>query len=198
MLRARLASEHGLSEYDAAILTQSKSMAGYFLDAVAAGGQPKLVCNWVTGELSRRLNEKELTFDDCPIDPPRLAWVVKLIDNGTISNNAARRVVDLLWNGVNPGVASATLEPNAAKARGHAARSDVESAIDTLGLRQMNDSSALEVIIDAVIAANNKSVEEFRQGKDKAFNALVGQIMKASGGKANPTQVNELLRKKLG
>jgi aspartyl-tRNA(Asn)/glutamyl-tRNA(Gln) amidotransferase subunit B len=176
-LRARLASEHGLSEYDASILTQSKAMAQYFLDAVAAGGQPKLVCNWITGELSRRLNATESDADSSAVSAATLATLVKRIADGTVSNNAARQVFDALWSGEGQ---------------------DVDAIIEAKGLRQMNDSSALEAIIDEVVAANAKSVDEFRQGKDKAFNALVGQIMKASRGKANPAQVNELLRKKLG
>ncbi|MCP5261062.1 MAG: Asp-tRNA(Asn)/Glu-tRNA(Gln) amidotransferase subunit GatB [Burkholderiaceae bacterium] len=177
VLRARLASEHGLSEYDAAILTQSKSMARYFLDAVAAGGQPKLVCNWITGELSRRLNAEEREVESSRVDAATLAALVRRIADGTVSNNAARQVFEALWTGEG---------------------TDVDAVIEAKGLRQMNDSGALEAIIDEVVAANAKSVEEFRQGKDKAFNALVGQVMKASRGKANPSQVNELLRKKLG
>ncbi len=176
-LRARLATEHGLSEYDASILTQSKAMAQYFLDAVAAGGQAKLVCNWITGELSRRLNATESDADTAAVSACTLATLVKRITDGTVSNSAARQVFDSLWNG--EGL-------------------DVDAIIEAKGLRQMNDSGALEAIIDEVVASNAKSVEEFRQGKEKAFNALVGQIMKASRGKANPAQVNELLRKKLG
>ena len=177
VLRQRLASEHGLSEYDAAIVTQSKGMAQYFLDAVAAGGQPKLVCNWITGELSRRLNAQELDVHDARVDAATLTTLVQRIADGTISNSAARQVFDALWNGEGD---------------------SVDRLIESRGLRQMNDDSALRAIVDEVVAANARSVEEFRQGKDKAFNALVGQIMKASRGKANPTQVNELLRKKLG
>ena len=176
-LRTRLAGEHGLSEYDAALLTQSKAMARYFLDAVAAGGQPKLVCNWITGELSRRLNAQEIDVDASTVGAATLAALVQRIADGTISNNAARQVFDALWTGDGD---------------------NVDTIIESKGLRQMNDSGALEAIIDEVIAANAKSVDEYRQGKDKAFNALVGQIMKASRGKANPSQVNALLRKKLG
>ncbi|MCB2040454.1 MAG: Asp-tRNA(Asn)/Glu-tRNA(Gln) amidotransferase GatCAB subunit B, partial [Rhodoferax sp.] len=106
-----------------------------------------------------------------------LAALVRRIADGTVSNNAARQVFEALWTGEG---------------------TDVDAVIEAKGLRQMNDSGALEAIIDEVVAANAKSVEEFRQGKDKAFNALVGQVMKASRGKANPSQVNELLRKKLG
>jgi aspartyl-tRNA(Asn)/glutamyl-tRNA(Gln) amidotransferase subunit B len=201
-LRARLASEHGLSEYDASILTQSKAMAQYFLDAVAAGGQPKLVCNWITGELSKRLNHEEMDVESCPISPDKFAWLVKLIEDGTISNNAAKAVFNTLWQRSTSAVASLKSQPGTIAARvtvgTDAAKEELLALVEELGLRQMNDSSALEAIIDEVVAANAKSVEEFRQGKDKAFNALVGQIMKASRGKANPAQVNELLRKKLG
>ena len=176
VLRARLASEHGLSEYDAAILTQSKSMARYFLDAVAAGGQPKLVCNWITGELSRRLNAEEREVESSRVDAATLAALVRRIADGTVSNNAARQVFEALWTGEG---------------------TDVDAVIEAKGLRQMNDSGALEAIIDEVVAANAKSVEEFRQGKDKAFNALVGQVMKATRGKANPQSVNAIVRRLL-
>ncbi len=200
-LRARLASEHGLSEYDASILTQSKAMAQYFLDAVAAGGQPKLVCNWITGELSRRLNQEELTIESSPIPPAKLAWLVQLIEVGTVSNNAAKTVFNTLWTRTTSGVANlvAPMGQLTATAAVHndAHKREILAIVEELGLGQMNDSGALETIIDDVVAANAKSVEEFRQGKDKAFNALVGQIMKASRGKANPAQVSELLRKKL-
>jgi len=200
-LRARLVSEHGLSEYDASILTQSKATAQYFLDAVAAGGQPKLLCNWITGELSRRLNQEELTIESSPIPPAKLAWLVKLIEIGTVSNNAAKTVFNTLWTRTTSGVANlvAPMAQLTATATVHndAHKREILAIVEELGLGQMNDSSALEAIIADVVVANAKSVEEFRQGKDKAFNALVGQIMKASRGKANPAQVNELLRKKL-
>ncbi len=173
----RLVREHGLPEYDAATLTQTKSMAHYFLAAVAAGGQPKLLSNWIMGELSRRLNAQDKEADASSIDAPTLARLVNRIADGTISNNAAKQVFDALWNG--DGL-------------------DVDSVIEASGLRQMSDSGALEKIIDEVLAANGKYVEEFRLGKEKAFNALVGQIMKASAGKANPRQAGELLRNKLG
>jgi len=197
VLRARLASEQGLSEYDAAIITQSKAMAQYFLDAAAAGGQPKLVCNWITGELSRRLNAQDIAIDQSPINAEKLAWLVIKIQEGTVSNNAAKQIFNTLWDRATSVIVDATA-PTLSFAMSVSAKDEVEALIDSLGLRQMNDSGALESIIDEVIAANAKSVEEFRQGKDKAFNALVGQIMKASRGKANPTQVNDLLRKKLG
>ncbi len=170
-------SEYGLPEYDATTLTQNKAMAEYFLEAVEAGGPPKPVSNWIMGELSRRLNAEDKTAADSHVAAATLAKLVKRITDGTISNNAGKQVFDALW----------TLE-------GH----DVDALIESKGLRQMNDAGALEQIIEAVIAANPDNVAQFRAGKDKAFNALVGQAMKASKGKANPQQVNDLLRKKLG
>ncbi len=170
-------SEYGLPEYDATTLTQNKAMAEYFLEAVEAGGPPKPVSNWIMGELSRRLNAEDKTAADSHVAAATLAKLVKRITDGTISNNAGKQVFDALW----------TLE-------GH----DVDALIESKGLRQMNDAVALEQIIEAVIAANPDNVAQFRAGKDKAFNALVGQAMKASKGKANPQQVNDLLRKKLG
>ncbi len=171
-------TRYGLPEYDAATLTQNPALARYFQQAVALEGvPPKLVSNWVMGELSRRLNEAERSADDAPIPATALATLVMRIASGKVSHSAARQVFDTLWSGEGQ---------------------DVDQVIRDKGLEQMDDSAALEKILDEVIAANAKSVEEFRQGKDKAFNALVGQAMKASKGKANPTQVNELLRKKLG
>jgi len=131
------------------------------------------------GELSRRLNSEDIEILDAPVDAALLAALIRRIQDGTISNNAARQVFDALW----------TREKGTA--------GNVDAVIDTLGLKQMNDSGELESIIDGVLAANQKSVDEFRAGKDKAFQALVGQAMKASKGKANPAQVNEMLKKKL-
>ena len=151
-----------------------------FFEAVAeASQQAKLASNWVMGEISRRLNADGLSILESPVDAALLAALIGRIQDGTISNNAARQVFDALW----------TREKGTA--------GNVDSLIDTLGLKQMNDSSELESIIDGVLAANQKSVEEFRGGKEKAFQALVGQAMKASKGKANPAQVNEMLKKKL-
>ena len=213
-MSTRFVGSFGLSEYDAEQVTQSLAYATYFQAVVAAGGQPKLVCNWITGELSKRLNQEELPIERCPVEPGKLAWMVKLIEDGTISNNAGKTVFNTLWQKSISIVANVALPMFTIVATGtvgtnrnnsdnseaidESAKAEVLAVIDELGLRQMNDSSALEALIDEVVAANGKSVDEFRQGKDKAFNALVGQIMKASRGKANPAQVNELLRKKLG
>ncbi|HMZ86743.1 MAG TPA: Asp-tRNA(Asn)/Glu-tRNA(Gln) amidotransferase subunit GatB, partial [Giesbergeria sp.] len=175
-MAARFVQDYGLPEYDATTLTQSKAMASYFEAAAQASGQAKLASNWIMGEVSRRLNSEEIGIEDAKVDSAKLATLIQRISDGTISNNAARQVFDALWSGE---------------------ASEVDAVIEAKGLKQMNDSGALENIIDEVIAANPDNVAQFKAGKDKAFNALVGQAMKASKGKANPAQVNELLRKRL-
>jgi aspartyl-tRNA(Asn)/glutamyl-tRNA(Gln) amidotransferase subunit B len=177
VMAARFVEQYGLPEYDATTLTQSKAMAAYFEAAAQASGQPKLASNWIMGELSRRINAGEVAIEQAPVTAEMLALLIKRIADGTVSNNAARQVFDALWN---------------------REAADVDAIIEAKGLRQMNDAGALEKIIDDVIAANPDNVAQFKAGKDKAFNALVGQAMKASKGKANPAQVNELLRSKLG
>lgn len=172
----RFVADYGLPEYDAATLTQSPQMAAYFEQAAQKSGQPKLASNWVMGEISKRLNAEEIGIESTQVTAQQLAQIIQRIQDGTISHNAARQVFDALW-------------------RGEA--SDADAVIEAKGLKQMNDTGALEKIIDEVIAANPANVEQYRAGKDKAFNALVGQVMKASKGKANPQQVNELLRAKL-
>ncbi|PTT23406.1 Asp-tRNA(Asn)/Glu-tRNA(Gln) amidotransferase GatCAB subunit B [Acidovorax sp. HMWF029] len=179
VVAARYVRDYGLSEYDASALTQSKATMIYFQQVVlgaSAPVSPKIACNWIMGELSRRLNSDEVAIEDAPVKPGQMVALLTRIADGTISNNAAKQVFDALWTGEGK---------------------DVDAVIEAKGLKQMNDSGALEKIIDEVIAANADNVAQFRAGKDKAFNALVGQIMKASKGKANPTQVNELLRAKL-
>ena len=175
-LAERLQAEHGLPAYDAAMMTASRATADYFLAAVAACGAPKPVANWVMGEISKRLNADGGDIADAPVGPALLGALIRRIQDGTISNNAARQVFDALWSG------EAT---------------EVDAVIEAKGLKQMNDTGALEAILDEVLAANAKSVEDYRAGKEKAFGALVGQAMKATKGKANPAQVNELLKKKL-
>jgi aspartyl-tRNA(Asn)/glutamyl-tRNA(Gln) amidotransferase subunit B len=177
LMAARFQSAYGLSEYDAVAMTHSKDTAAYFEAAAEASAQPKMVANWVMGELSRRLNASNLGIAASPVSAASLASMVSRIADGTISNNGAKQVFDALWTGEG---------------------SNADALIESKGLRQMNDSGELERILDEVLAANQKSVEEFRAGKEKAFNALVGQAMKATKGKGNPSQVNELLRKKLG
>ncbi len=173
---ARFVADYGLPEYDATTLTQSQDMASYFEAVAKACGQAKLASNWIMGEISRRLNTEEIGIADAKVGSAQLAQLIARISDGTISNNAARQVFEALWDGE---------------------AGDVDGVIEAKGLKQMNDSGALEAIIDEVIAANPGNVEQYRAGKDKAFNALVGQVMKASKGKANPGQVNELLKLKL-
>jgi aspartyl-tRNA(Asn)/glutamyl-tRNA(Gln) amidotransferase subunit B len=180
VMAARFVADYGLPEYDASTLTQSKAMAAYFEAAAKACGQAKWVSNWVMGEVSRRLNAGNLELDALPVSSAQLAAMISRIADGSISNNAAKQVFDALWNG---------------EASGEGA---VDQIIQAKGLKQMNDTSALEAIIDQVLADNAENVAQFRAGKEKAFNALVGQAMKASKGLANPAQVNEMLKKKLG
>jgi aspartyl-tRNA(Asn)/glutamyl-tRNA(Gln) amidotransferase subunit B len=175
-MAARFMADYGLPEYDATTLTQSKAMAAYFEAAADACGAPKLASNWIMGEVSRRLNAGEIGIEQAPVSAAQLAAMIARIADGTISNNAARQVFDALWAGES---------------------ADVDAIIESRGLKQMQDTGALEKIIDGVIAANADNVAQFKAGKDKAFNALVGQIMKASKGKANPPQVNDLLRARL-
>ena len=177
VMAARFAADYGLSEYDAGQLTQSKAMAAYFEAVATASGQPKLASNWVMGELSRRLNAEEKPIDTSNVSAAQLAALIDRIADGTVANNAARQVFEALWTG-----------------EGH----DVDAIIDARGLKAMSDTGELEKIIDDVLAANVKNVEEVRAGNAKAMNALVGQAMKATKGKANPAQVNALLKAKLG
>ncbi|MBA3593441.1 MAG: Asp-tRNA(Asn)/Glu-tRNA(Gln) amidotransferase subunit GatB [Polaromonas sp.] len=177
VMAARFVRDYGLPEYDAGQLTQSKAVAAYF-EAVAVGSkQAKLASNWVMGELSRRLNTEDKAIEASTVSDLQLARLISRISDGTISNNAAKQVFDALWTGEG---------------------GEVDAVIEAKGLKQMSDTGELEKIIDAVLAANAKNVEEVRAGNTKAMNALVGQAMKATKGKANPAQVNELLKKKLG
>lgn len=184
-MAARFVEQYSLPEYDATTLTQSQEMAAYFERTAKACGQAKLASNWVMGEISRRLNTEEIGMDAVKVSSDQLAALIKRISDGTISNNAAKQVFEALWTG----------EGKNAEAADAAAA--VDAVIEAKGLKQMNDTGALEKIIDEVIAANPGNVEQYKAGKDKAFNALVGQVMKASKGKANPAQVNELLKAKL-
>ncbi len=177
VMAARFVADYALSEYDAGQLTQSKATAAYFEAVAGASQQAKLASNWVMGELSRRLNAEEKSIEASAVSTCQLAALIGRIADGTISNNAARQVFEALWSGEGR---------------------EVDALIEAKGLKQMSDSGELEKIIDDVLAANAKNVEEVRAGNSKAFNALVGQAMKATKGKANPAQVNELLKKKLG
>jgi aspartyl-tRNA(Asn)/glutamyl-tRNA(Gln) amidotransferase subunit B len=185
VMAERFVRDYGLPDYDATQLTQSKAVAAYFEATAKACGQAKLASNWIMGEVSRRLNASELGIEQAPVSAAQLAALIGRISDNTISNNAARQVFDALWamelangSGGDP--------------------SFINDLIETMGLKQMNDKGELEKIIDDVLAANPKNVEEFKAGNTKALNGLVGPIMKASKGKANPAQVNALLIKKLG
>jgi aspartyl-tRNA(Asn)/glutamyl-tRNA(Gln) amidotransferase subunit B len=173
----RYVRDHGLSEYDAAQLTQGPVLARYFDDAVKAGATPKLASNWITGEMARRLNAQEIGIEAAPVSALQLAQLVKRIADGTLPNNAARQVFEALWTGEG---------------------SDVDAIIEAKDLKPMNDTGALDKIIGDVLANNQKNIDEYRAGKEKALNGLVGQVMKASGGKANPAQVTALLKARLG
>ncbi|WP_370869829.1 Asp-tRNA(Asn)/Glu-tRNA(Gln) amidotransferase subunit GatB [Polaromonas sp.] len=177
VMAQRFVADYDLPEYDAGQLTLSKATAAYFEAVVTASKQPKLASNWVMGELSRRLNASDTNIEQSGVSAEQLGQLIGRIADGTVSNNAARQVFEGLWSGEG---------------------SDVDALIEAKGLKQMSDSGELERIIDDVLAANVKNVEEVRAGNTKAMNALVGQAMKATKGKANPAQVNELLKKKLG
>ena len=177
VMQERFEREYALSPYDASALTASQALTDYFIAVVAAfGGEAKLAANWVMGSVSAKLNEEDRDISSSPVSPPQLAGLLKRIADNTISNKIAREVFDAMWAG----------------------EGEADAIIDSKSLKQVTDSGAIEAIIDEVLAANAAMVAEFRAGKDKAFNALVGQAMKASKGKANPAQVNEMLRKKLG
>ena len=180
-MRERFVRDFALPEYDAAVLTQSKAMATYFEDVVNAAGfdQAKPAANWLMGDVASTLNREGVDIGDAPVRATQLALLLKRIADGTISNKIAKEVFGAMWEAKS---ASAQL---------------ADEIIESRGLKQISDSGALEKIVDEVLAANAKSVEEFRAGKEKAFNALIGQAMKASRGKANPAQLTELLKRKL-
>lgn len=175
-MKARFESQFGLTSYDAATLTANRELADYFVAVVNAGAEAKPAANWVMGAISAKLNAEEKSLAASPVSAESLAALIKRITDNTISNNAAKQVFEAMWNG----------------------EGEVDAIIEAKGLKQVSDTGAIESIIDEVLAANTAMVEEFKAGKEKAFNALVGQAMKASKGKANPAQVNEVLKKKLG
>jgi aspartyl-tRNA(Asn)/glutamyl-tRNA(Gln) amidotransferase subunit B len=174
--RERFARQYALPAYDAGVLTASRAAAEYFEALVkAAGVDAKLCANWQTGALNAALNEADLPVSESKVGPALLAGLLKRIADGTLSGKMAKEVFDAMWAG--EGAADAIIEKR--------------------GLRQISDAAAIDRLIEEVLAANPKQVEDYRAGKEKAFNSLVGQVMKASRGKANPQQVNEVLRRKL-
>jgi len=173
--RQRFMDGLGLPPYDAEVLTASRTLADYCEAGVAAHGNAKTVGNWIMGEITRALNESGTAIEACPITPGQLAELLKLIDNGTISGKIAKTVFDEMWrSGKTP-----------------------QMIVEEHGLVQLSDSSAIESMIDEIMAANAGQVEEYRGGKEKVFGFFVGQVMKASKGKANPAVVNELLLNRL-
>jgi len=181
-MATRFVKDYGIPEYDAITLTQTQAMSHYFEQVAKISGQAKMASNWVMGELSRRLNAAHLGFEACPLDALTLAAILSRISDATLSNNAAKVVLEELW---------------AKPLEGQTPLSLVDSVIELKGLKQINDTKALEQIIDTVLAANADQIEQIKAGKDKAFNALIGQVMKASQGKANPKDVNDLMRSKI-
>jgi len=180
-MRERFINDYGLPEYDALILTSSQGMASYYEAVVAKAGKDnaKAAANWMMGDVSSALNRADLDIVDSPVEASQLALLLKRIADGTISNNAAKKVFSLMWEA---GLEDENL---------------ADVIIEREGLKQISDTGAIEAIVDEVLANNAKSVEQYRAGKEAAINALIGQCMKASKGKANPAQVTELLKKKL-
>jgi aspartyl-tRNA(Asn)/glutamyl-tRNA(Gln) amidotransferase subunit B len=180
-MRERFVQDFGLTEYDAAVLTQSKAMATYFEAVVALVGKEhaKPAANWLMGDVASAVNRAGVDLDHAPVSAAQLALLLQRIADNTISNKIAKEIFAAMWE-------AQSADPLLA-----------DQLIESKGLKQISDSGALEAIIDEVLAANAKSVEEFRAGKEKAFNALIGQAMKASKGKANPAQLTELLKQKL-
>ena len=176
--RQRFMADFGLSAYDATTLTASQEIADYFEATVAAAGTgaAKPCANWVMVDLAARLNKDGLEFTQAPVTPAQLGGLVARIVDQTISNNIGKKVFEALWNGEG---------------------ASADAIIEAQGLKQITDSGAIASLVDEVLAANAANVAEYRAGKEKAFNALVGQVMKAAKGKANPQQVNALLKAKL-
>jgi aspartyl-tRNA(Asn)/glutamyl-tRNA(Gln) amidotransferase subunit B len=174
--RTRFVAAYGLTQYDAALLTASRAAADYYEALVkASGAEPKLCANWQNGELSSALNREGRDVAQSRIAPESLGVLLRRIADGTLSGKLAKEVFDAMWAG----------------------EGEADEVIERRGLRQISDSDAIERLVDEVLAANARQVADYRAGKEKAFNSLVGQVMKASRGKANPAQVNEVLRRKL-
>jgi aspartyl-tRNA(Asn)/glutamyl-tRNA(Gln) amidotransferase subunit B len=172
----RFVEQYGLPEYDAAVLTASKDMADYFEAATQLFNQPKTVSNWVMGELTRELNNSGTTVAASPVSPHRLVTLLEMVEKGTISLKVARDIFPELYR----------------------SEKAPEQIVQEQGLTQVSDEEALSAIIDEMLLNNPSQVAQFKEGKQQVLGYLVGQAMKASGGKANPSKVNELLKKKLG
>jgi aspartyl-tRNA(Asn)/glutamyl-tRNA(Gln) amidotransferase subunit B len=176
-MRSRFVRDYGLSEYDASVLTGSKAIAAYYEAVAGTVADKKVAANWIMGEVAAALNNAQIDIASAPVSATQLAGLINRVLDGTINNKTAKEVFSALWS-----------------REGESA----DAIIEARGLRQISDVGAIEKLIDEVLAANPGPVAEFRAGKEKAFNALVGQAMKATKGKANPQQVNEILRRRLG
>ncbi|MCC7066911.1 MAG: Asp-tRNA(Asn)/Glu-tRNA(Gln) amidotransferase subunit GatB [Burkholderiales bacterium] len=174
---ARFASQYGLPAYDATLLSQDGVTAAFYEATVAAGADAKLAANWMLGDLAAALNREELSIEQSPVGAAQLAGVIQRISDGTISHKIGKSVFDALWNGEGE---------------------NADAIIDTRGLRQISDVGALERIVDEVLARSAAQIADYKAGKEKALMSIVGQVMKASQGKANPAQVNEIIRRRLG
>ena len=174
--KARLEEQFGLSAYDAGIITSSREMAEYFDAVIETGADAKLAANWIMGDLSKNLNAESLEISDSPVDAKRLGEMIGLISKGTISSKIAKKVFEEMWK-----------SPDSP-----------DKIVKDKGLVQITDTKAIEEIVDKVIEANQKAVEDYKSGNKKAIGALVGQVMKQSKGKANPQTVNQILAQKLG
>jgi len=174
-MKARLIKEFDLSSYDADGITSNIAVANYFEDLLTFNVSAKLASNWILTNLFSRLNELSMDIENCPLKPSKLAQLILRIEDKTISNNAAKKVFDEIWD----------------------QDKSVDDVIEKLGLKQISNVNEIENILNQVLQDNEAMVEEYKSGKDKAFNALIGQVMKASKGKANPGQVSQLLKEKL-
>lgn len=173
--RKRFLHEYGLSDYDVGVLTASREMADYYEETAMASGANKLSANWITSELVGHLNKENQAIGESPISADMLAGLMRRIADNTISGKIAKEVFDAMWQG----------------------EGDADTVIETRGLKQITDAAAIEKTVDEILAANPAQVEQYRNGQEKVFGYFVGQVMKATGGKANPKQVNEILEKKL-
>ena len=173
---ARFVSQYALSEYDARLLSQDTATANFYEAATKAGADAKLVANWMLSDLSAALNRDEKTFDESPVNSTQLAGLITRISDGTISNKIGKTVFEALWNGE------------------HAS---ADAVIEAKGLKQISDSGAIEKIVDEVLAKSATQIADFKSGKEKALMSIVGMVMKASAGKANPAQVNDIVRRKI-
>jgi len=173
--RQRFHDQYGLSDYDANLLTVNRDMADYYESVAQGTGDAKLAANWINGELAAALNKAGKEIGESPVSTQTLVGLIKRIQDKTVSGKLAKQVFEAVWNG----------------------EGDADAIIEAKGLRQITDSSAIEAVVDEIMAANPAQVEQYRSGKEKVFGFFVGQVMKATRGKANPQQVNALLKEKL-